>query len=79
MFKATIGMLVLGVSAAAAQAAWAQDAANDTDAYWGYIYNSTQVGGPGLAFLDLGGPVDMSAGSLTITWNASGIITITNP
>ena len=58
---------------------WAQDPANDNDAYWGYIYNSTQAGGPGLAFLDLGGPVDMSAGSLTITWNASGIITITNP
>jgi len=27
--------------------------------------------------VDLGGPVDMSAGDLTITWNASGIFTIT--
>lgn len=57
---------------------WTQDASNDTDAYWGLIYNDTQAGDPALAYLDLGGPVDMSAGSLTITWNASGIITITN-
>ncbi len=56
---------------------WAQNASNDTDAYWGLIYNSTQVGNEALAFVDLGGPVDMSAGSLTITWNASGIATIT--
>lgn len=56
---------------------WAQDAGNDTDAYWGLIYNDTQAGDPAIAFVDLGGPVDMSAGSLTITWNASGIATLT--
>ena len=56
---------------------WAQDAGNDTDAYWGLIYNDTQVTNPAIAFVELGGPVDMSAGSLTITWNASGIATIT--
>ena len=56
---------------------WAQDASNDTDAYWGLIYNGTQAGNPAIAFVDLGGPVDMSAGSLTITWNASGIATLT--
>ena len=56
---------------------WAQDASNDTDAYWGLIYNDTQAGDPALAFVELGGPVDMSAGSLTITWNASGIATLT--
>lgn len=55
---------------------WAQNASNDTDAYWGLIYNDTQAGDPALAYVDLGGPVDMSAGSLTITWNASGIATI---
>ncbi len=55
---------------------WAQNASNDTDAYWGLLYNDTQVGDPAFAFVDLGGPVDMSAGSLTITWNASGIFTI---
>jgi hypothetical protein len=56
---------------------WAQDASNDTDAYWGVIYNYTDAAHDALAFVDLGGPVDMSAGDLTITWNASGIFTIT--
>jgi len=56
---------------------WAQDASNDTDAYWGLLYNDTQAGDPAIAFVELGGPVDMSAGSLTITWNASGIATLT--
>ncbi len=55
---------------------WAQDAGNDADAYWGLIYNETQAGDPAIAFIELGGPVDMSAGSLTVTWNASGIFTI---
>jgi hypothetical protein len=55
---------------------WAQDALNDTDAYWGIIYNYTDAGKDALAFVDLGGPVDMSAGTLTITWNGSGIFTI---
>ena len=55
---------------------WAQDASNDVDAYWGLIYNDTDVGDAALAFVELGGPVDMSAGSLTITWNASGIATL---
>jgi len=56
---------------------WAQDAANDVDAYWGIIYNYTDAGKDAIAFVDLDGPVDMTAGDLTITWNASGIFTIT--
>ena len=56
---------------------WAQHASNDVDAYWGLIYNDTDAGDLAIAFVELGGPVDMSAGSLTITWNASGIFTIT--
>ena len=56
---------------------WAQDAGNDVDAYWALIYNDTQAGDPALAFVELGGPVDMTAGSLTVTWNASGIATLT--
>ena len=55
---------------------WAQDASNDADAYWGVIYNYTDAGKDALAFVDLGGPVDMTAGDLTVTWNASGIYTI---
>ena len=55
---------------------WAQDASNDVDAYWGLIYNDTAASDEAIAFVDLGGPVDMTAGDLTITWNASGIFTL---
>lgn len=55
---------------------WAQDPANDVDAHWALIYNDTDAGKLAIAFLDLGGPVDMSAGDLTITWDANGIFTI---
>ena len=41
---------------------WAQNASNDTDAYWALIYNDTQAGDPAIAFVELGGPVDMAAG-----------------
>ena len=54
---------------------WAQNASNDVDAWWGLIYHV--VTGQAFAFVELGGPVDMTAGDLTITWNASGIFTIT--
>ncbi len=54
---------------------WAQNASNDVDAWWGLVYHVTT--GQGIGFVELGGPVDMSAGALTITWNASGLYTIT--
>jgi len=66
-----------GTVDSATNPSWTQNASNDVDAYWGLIYNSTQAGSPAIAYVDLGGPVDMSAGALTITWNASGIATIT--
>ena len=56
---------------------WAQDAGNDVDAYWGLVYNYTDAAHDALCFVDLGGPVDMTAGDLTITWNGSGLFTIT--
>jgi len=55
---------------------WAQNASNDVDAYWGIIYNDNGVGKEAIGFVELGGPVDMSAGDLTITWNASGFFTL---
>lgn len=66
-----------GTMDSATNPTWAQNASNDTDAYWGLLYNDTQAGDPAFAYVELGGPVDMSAGSLTITWNASGIATLT--
>ena len=56
---------------------WAQDGANDVDAFWGLVYNTTQTGNLAICYVELGGPVDMTAGDLTITWNGSGIFTIT--
>lgn len=55
---------------------WAQDVGNDSDAFWALVYNYTDAAHDALLFVDLGGPVDMSAGDLTITWNASGFFTI---
>lgn len=55
---------------------WAANGSNDTDAYWALLYNDTQAGDPAFAYVELGGPFDMSSSTLTINWNASGIATI---
>ena len=55
---------------------WTQNGSNDNDAWWGLVYNATQAGKEAIAYVELGGPVDMSAGALTITWNGSGLFTI---
>lgn len=65
-----------GTMDSATNPTWAQNASNDTDATWGLLYNDTQAGDPAFAYVELG-TVDMSAGSLTVTWNASGIATLT--
>ena len=59
--------------------AWAQNGSNDTDAHWGLVYQTGLHNGTtdaALCYVELGGPVDMSAGALTITWNGSGIFTL---
>ena len=61
-----------------ASVVWSQHASNPTTARYGLIYNATQASPQGIAFIDLGAVIDMTAGDLTITWNASGIFTITN-
>jgi hypothetical protein len=55
---------------------WAQNAGNPTNARYAVVYNDTQAGDPAICFVDLGAVVDMTAGALTITWNASGLFTI---
>lgn len=55
---------------------WAQDASNATDAYWAILFNDTATNDEAICYVDLGGPIDMTAGALTITWNASGIFTL---
>ena len=56
--------------------AWGQNAGNSVDAYWGLIYN-TSATNRAVLFVDLGGPVDMTGGTLTLNWNANGILTLT--
>jgi hypothetical protein len=53
-----------------------QNASNPTNARWGIGYNSTSTGKEVIFFLDLGADVDLSGGDLSITWNASGIWTL---
>lgn len=60
-----------------ASVSWTANASNDTDAFWAVVYNDTDTANRAICFIDLGGPVDMSSVALTITWNASGIFTIT--
>lgn len=61
----------------AADVSIVQDSGGFTDGYWCIIYNDTNATDMAICFLDLGGPVSEVAGPITITWNASGIATIT--
>jgi hypothetical protein len=54
-----------------------QDASGFTDAYYAIIYNGDATNDEAIAFVDLGGPVSEQDGDVSITWNASGILTIT--
>jgi hypothetical protein len=54
----------------------AQDASNPTNARWGILYSDTATNKDALAFVDLGGVTDLSSGGFSVTWNASGIMTL---
>lgn len=54
-----------------------QDGSGFTDAHWGILYNDTAASDQAIGFLDLGGPVSEQDGDVTISWNASGILTVT--
>lgn len=60
-----------------ASVTWTKNASSPTNARYGIIYNSSDTGlERAYAFLDLGSTIDLTAGDLTVTWNASGIFTI---
>lgn len=61
----------------AADVSIAQDASNPNNARWGIVYNDTSAGKEAVAFLDLGGVTDLSAGALAVTWSANGIFSLT--
>ena len=57
-----------------------KNASGFTDAYWGILYSDTATNKECIGYLELGGPVSEQAGPITISWNGSGIATITmNP
>ena len=58
-----------------ASVTWAQHASNPQTAMFAIVYHYTSK--LAIAMITLAGPIDMQAGDLTITWNASGIFTIT--
>ena len=63
-----------------ASVVWAQGGGLSTTVRWAIIYNQTATTphvDPCICFVDLGSDRDLTAGSLTITWHASGIFTIT--
>jgi len=54
-----------------------QDGSGFTDAYWAILYNDTNGTDMAIAFVELDGPVSEQDGDVTISWNASGILTVT--
>jgi len=58
-----------------ADVSWAMHASNPDDGDHAVVYHKTS--GLCIAMIDLAGPVIMSTGTLTITWHASGIYTLT--
>lgn len=53
------------------------DASNPNNARWGIIYNDTSAGKEAVAFVDLGGVTDLTAGAFASNWSASGIFSFT--
>jgi hypothetical protein len=56
---------------------WSQNAAGPTDIYWAVLYNDSASADQAIGFLDMGGAVSLVDGDVSITWNASGILTVT--
>ena len=54
---------------------WAADGANAQNGASAVVYNHTTK--LCYCFIDLDGPVDMQAGAVTITWDISGMFTVT--
>jgi len=56
---------------------WSQNGAGPTNIYWAILYNDSAASKECVGFLDMGGPVSLQDGDVSITWNASGILTVT--
>jgi hypothetical protein len=60
-----------------ANVSWSQNAAGPTDIYYAILYSGTSTNDDCVCFIDMGGPVSLADGDVSITWNASGIFTVT--
>ena len=56
---------------------WSQNGAGPTDIYYAVLYNDDAASDQAICFIDMGGPVSLVDGDVTVTWNASGILTVT--
>ncbi len=54
----------------------AQDASNPSGCYYGIVYNFTDTGKRCVGWIDLGGPLNLAGGPLTITWHANGFLAL---
>lgn len=57
-----------------ASVVWAQGGSNSSNCRWVLVYNTTATtphANPAIGFLDLGSNRDLSAGSLTVTWDTA--------
>jgi hypothetical protein len=54
---------------------WTATAGSPEDIYWAILVNDSAGNLECVGFLDMGGPVSMVSGNVTVTWNASGILT----
>lgn len=52
-----------------------KNASGATDIFWGIIYDDGIASKRAIAFIEMGGPVSIVAGDVTITWNGSGLFT----
>lgn len=56
---------------------WSQNGAGPTDIYYAILYSDTSTNDDAVCFVDMGGPVSLVDGDVSVTWNASGILTVT--
>lgn len=56
---------------------WSQNGAGPTDIYYAVVYDDDAASDEAICFIDMGGPVSLQDGDVSITWNASGIVTVT--
>jgi len=52
------------------EVALTQNASGFNNGYWGIIYNDSDANKRCFGYLDLGGPVDLTAGNVTVTFNS---------